>query len=205
MMDPPTYLHKAPEYIAGIATLFAISAYFRSKIIAIIATIALILLAAFFRPVGYPIAVRHDAILSPADGKILGITQENDHIRISIFLNIHNVHVQYAPIAGRIKLQEYKAGTFHPAYMFQKSALNERMITTLDTHIGEVTIIQIAGLVARRIIALKKKGDYVTQGTPLGLIKLGSRVDILVPRDKIAQILVKTNQRVYIGDPIILL
>jgi phosphatidylserine decarboxylase len=198
-----TYLHTAPEYIAAIATLFAISAYFKSKILALIAIITLTLLAAFFRPVGYAIRERSDHVLSPADGKILGITNDgHSHIRISIFLNIHNVHVQYAPIAGRIKHQEYKSGTFHPAYMFQKSALNERMITTLETHIGPVQVIQIAGLVARRIVAFKKPGDYVTQGAPLGLIKLGSRVDIIVPSNRISQILVTKDQRVYIGDPL---
>ena len=140
------------------------------------------------------------ALICPCDGKILGMQEYDEYVQIAIFLNIHNIHVQYAPVDGVIVKQEYFKGQFHPAYMFEKSQYNERMETTFSTYIGNVKMVQIAGQVARRIITFVSLNSKVKRGDPYGLIKFGSRVDMWVPKRKIEEIVVKEGDRVRIGD-----
>jgi phosphatidylserine decarboxylase len=123
------------------------------------------------------------------------------YTRISVFLNIHNVHVQYAPLDGTIRSVVHKPGAFHLAYLFEKGELNERRVTTLDTRIGTVRVVQIAGLVARRTHPLVSPGDRVSQGDSLGLIKFGSRVDLWLPEG--FNVLVAPGQRVHIGEALV--
>ena len=139
-------------------------------------------------------------IVSPCEGKGLKVIKDGNKVRIAIFLNVHNVHVQYMPISGTIKDIMHKDGEFHPAYMFEKSQYNERVETTIQTLIGDVRVIQIAGLIARRIVSFGAVGQWLERGDPLGLIKFGSRVDIEVPAYNIASIAVKEGQLVRIGE-----
>lgn len=101
--------------------------------------------------------------------------------QVAIFLNIHNIHVQYAPIDGKIVSMKYKPGTFKPAYLFEKSQYNERLETIMDTKAGRVMVVQLAGLIARTIVPFKEIGNDLQQGEPMGLIKFGSRVDLWIP------------------------
>ena len=118
--------------------------------------------------------------VSPADGKVMGIRADGaECARISIFLNIFDVHVNRAPIAGRITQVDYKKGQFLVASREIASSENERNIVTLEGDGTSVRFSQIAGLIARRIVFRKNVGDRVAKGERVGLIKFGSRVDVL--------------------------
>ena len=124
---------------------------------------------------GGPVAV------SPADGKVVAIRPEAPALtRISIFLNIFDVHVNRSPIAGGIKDITYRRGRFLVASREEASSENEQNTVTVDGGGSRVVFKQIAGLIARRIVFHKKPGDAVQAGERVGLIKFGSRVDVLL-------------------------
>jgi phosphatidylserine decarboxylase len=144
--------------------------------------------------------------VSPADGKVVGIVGEGaESTRISIFLNVFDVHVNRAPIAGRITDIEYTKGQFLVASREVASSQNERNTVTIAGNTsGDSTCVrfaQIAGLIARRIVCYKKPGDTVTKGERVGLIKFGSRVDIFLGPEW--EIKVRTGERVSGGSSII--
>lgn len=118
--------------------------------------------------------------VSPADGKVVAVKPEGPALsRVSIFLNIFDVHVNRAPIAGTIRKVQYQKGCFHVASREECSTQNEQNVVTVDGEGGPVVFKQIAGLIARRIVFYKKPGDFVETGERVGLIKFGSRVDVL--------------------------
>lgn len=116
--------------------------------------------------------------VSPADGKVVAIRPDASTTRISIFLNIFDVHVNRSPIAGKITSVDYKKGHFLVASREVASAENERNIVTVEGDRTSVRFSQIAGLIARRIVFNKNAGDQVAKGERVGLIKFGSRVDV---------------------------
>jgi len=139
--------------------------------------------------------------VSPADGKVVAVKQENGGTRISIFLNVFDVHVNRSPIAGRVTGVEYHKGKFLVASKEQASAENEMNTITVEGAGSKVIFKQIAGLIARRIVCWKKTGDNVGHGERIGLIKFGSRVDIwLGPEWTIA---VRPGERVQGGSSIL--
>jgi phosphatidylserine decarboxylase len=123
--------------------------------------------------------------ISPADGKVMAV-QQNDAggATISIFLNVFDVHVNRTPIPGRITKIEYKTGEFLNAANPKASAANEQNVMTVEGNIGgrntKVVFSQIAGLIARRIICYKHVGDLVQPGERIGLMKFGSRMDVVL-------------------------
>jgi phosphatidylserine decarboxylase len=119
--------------------------------------------------------------LSPADGRVMQVVQEGDRqTRISIFLNIFDVHVNRSPISGVITDITYKRGQFLVASRAAASAENEQNVITVRAADGtKVVFKQIAGLIARRIVCTKHVGDFVQAGERVGLIKFGSRVDVI--------------------------
>jgi phosphatidylserine decarboxylase len=118
--------------------------------------------------------------VSPADGKVVAVKAEGAALsRLSIFLNIFDVHVNRAPIAGRIASVEYRKGSFHVASREVCSAQNEQNVVTVSGVDTSVVFKQIAGVLARRIVFSRKTGDTVAAGERVGLIKFGSRVDVL--------------------------
>ena len=120
-------------------------------------------------------------VVSPADGKVVAIRKDPpETTRISIFLNIFDVHVNRSPIAGRISNVKYQRGHFLPANMERASSQNEQNTVTVDAGDTRVTFSQIAGLIARRIVFYKSAGDQVNIGERVGLIKFGSRVDVFL-------------------------
>ncbi len=140
--------------------------------------------------------------VAPADGKVVAVKPENPEIsRISIFLSIFDVHVNRAPVAGTISHVEYHRGTFHVASREQCSSENEQNIVTVQGEGSPVVFKQIAGLIARRIVFNKKPGDRVTAGERVGLIKFGSRVDVLLGPDW--EIAVQPGDRVSAGSSVI--
>jgi phosphatidylserine decarboxylase len=137
----------------------------------------------FFRDPERQIPAVQGAIVSPADGKVtdVSIIQQNgqSQTRISIFLNVFNVHVNRSPIAGVITDVRYKTGQFRNAMGAISAELNEQNVVTVEGEAGTVVFKQIAGLLARRIVFTKKVGDHVACGERIGLIKFGSRVDVI--------------------------
>lgn len=136
--------------------------------------------AFFFRDPERAIPADPKTVVSPADGKVVRIEPVSEGTRVSIFLSIFNVHVNRSPIAGRIEAMEYHKGKFKAAFDHAASVENER--NTITVH-GEVRLAfsQIAGLIARRIVCWKKVGDAIEKGERVGLIRFGSRCDIVLP------------------------
>jgi phosphatidylserine decarboxylase len=152
----------------------------------------------FFRDPERSVPEDPNAIVSPGDGKIVEIISEKDplldeaYTRVSIFLNVFNVHVNRVPISGKIQATRYNPGKFFNAASHKASLDNEQSAILLNN--GHVTILvkQIAGLIARRIVCWAKEGDEYQRGQRFGLIRFGSRVDIFLPEG--------TDIRVAIGD-----
>jgi len=146
-------------------------------------------------------------IISPADGRIVAIQPETDDyvgedaVRVSIFLNIFNVHVNRVPCSGSIVNSRYRPGKFLAAFNPRTSEENEQTIIDIQNTRFKVRMKQIAGLIARRIINYLKPGDSVTPGERFGLIRFGSRVDIIVPGKM--KINVRLKQKVYGGETVI--
>ena len=140
--------------------------------------------------------------VSPADGKVVAVKAEGPSLsRISIFLNIFDVHVNRAPIAGSIAKVQYHQGAFHVASREECSVANEQNVVTVAGEGTTVVFKQIAGLIARRIVFSKKPGDRVATGERIGLIKFGSRVDVLLGPEW--EIVVKPGMRVAAGSSVI--
>jgi len=134
----------------------------------------------FFRDPDRPIPVGPVAV-SPADGRVMCVVPEGDRqTRISIFLNVFDVHVNRAPISGAIVDIVYRKGKFLVASKEAASSDNEQNILTVRAADGTIVVFkQIAGLIARRIVCTKNVGDFVQAGERIGMIKFGSRVDVL--------------------------
>jgi phosphatidylserine decarboxylase len=145
-----------------------------------------------------------DVVVSPADGKVVAIkTLTETETRISIFLNVFDVHVNRTPVPGRIIEVAYQKGKFLVASHEAASADNEQNTLTLQGPSGRVICKQIAGLIARRIVCYKKAGDTVKAGERIGYIKFGSRMDVILgPEYSVA---VKLGQRVAAGSSILAL
>ena len=140
--------------------------------------------------------------VSPADGKVVAVKAEGPGMnRVSVFMSVFDVHVNRAPIAGRIAAVEYREGSFHVASKEESSTGNEQNVVTLAGDGTTVVFKQIAGLIARRIVFRKQPGDRVAMGERVGLIKFGSRMDVLFgPEWEIA---VRAGMRVAAGSSVI--
>ncbi|MCX6620233.1 MAG: phosphatidylserine decarboxylase [Acidobacteria bacterium] len=140
--------------------------------------------------------------VSPADGKVVAIVAESPVLtRISIFLNVFDVHVNRSPVSGTITDVKYSRGKFLVASKESASVENEQNTITVDHDGAPVVFKQIAGLIARRIVCYKKPGDHVDTGERIGLIKFGSRMDVVFGPGW--QITVKPGDRVAAGSSII--
>ena len=137
----------------------------------------LIFFLIFFRD---PERIIGGGVISPADGKIRDIKQENNQCVISIFMEVNNVHVNRMPLDGRILNMTHFPG-YHLRAWKKESEYNERVVVTIETAIGQVTVLQIAGLIARRVYPYIKEGDVLKKGDRIGIIRLGSRVDVILP------------------------
>lgn len=153
----------------------------------------------FFKRPNFDIKKDDNIILAPSFGRIQKIMKINNNIYISIFLSLFDPHIQYIPYDGFLINQIYKHGTFRAAFLFEKSTFNERMIHNIVTKFGTISIVQIAGMIARTIVPFLKQQTRVIKGEELGMIKFGSRVDIIVPIKENMKILIKQGQYVYGG------
>jgi len=159
----------------------------------------------FFRNPERKIPLEPGAVVSPADGRVVVVKDEENGgrpgKRVSIFLAIWNVHVNRAPAAGTIARLEYKPGKFMAAWAENASVDNEQNVFTLNTEYGEIVFKQIAGWVARRVVSWKKSGDTVGRGELVGLVRFGSRVDLWLPQG--AEMAVKVGDHVKGGSSVI--
>lgn len=165
----------------------------------------------FFRDPPRVIPLRDGLVVSPADGRVSAIAEvlpppelELGHepmLRISVFMNVFDVHVNRSPIAGRIALLVYTPGLFLNADLDKASEDNERSGLVIDTGDTKVGVVQIAGLIARRIVSFVHKGDTLSAGERFGLIRFGSRVDVYLPAG--VRPMVGLNQRAIAGETIL--
>lgn len=159
-----------------------------SWIIFIVTSVFLGLIISFFRIPKIQIPVREDAILAPADGKIVAIEEmqadeyfTDRRIQVSIFMSPLNVHVNRNPVSGDVAYSQYHKGKYLVAWHPKSSTENERHTVVYRKNEKEILVKQIAGAVAKRIINYLQPGQKVEQGAEMGFIKFGSRVDILLP------------------------
>ena len=162
----------------------------------------------FFRDPDRPITADADAVLAPADGRVMvagapagqagpaGAWQQ-----ISIFLSPMDVHVNRLPVGGRVVKVEYHPGRFLPAYRHDAGDLNEYTEVTIDHQGQPIVVRQIVGVLARRIVCRIKEGDTVQAGDRFGVMKFGSRMDVFVPRE--CTVTVQKGQRVRGGETVI--
>lgn len=162
----------------------------------------------FFRDPERTIPKGDNIVVSPADGKVLFIKEVYDDeylkgkaLQISIFMSPLDVHVNRIPVSGKVEYLKYYEGKYLVAFDDKASAQNERWLTGIDYGYGKVLFSQIAGYVARRILNDLKIGQSVSLGERFGMIKFGSRLDILVPTSSIPQ--VKAGAMVSAGETIL--
>ena len=159
----------------------------------------------FFRDPQREVPTGPGEIVSPGDGVVTESdwieTASGSRLRLSIVLNVFDVHVNRAPVAGTVKAVEHREGRFLNAMKPESVVMNEQTLVVIDAGGYEVSYKQIAGLLARRIVCSVKVGDYVERGQRVGLIKFGSRVDVLLPGDALPR--VKNGTRVRGGSTIL--
>jgi phosphatidylserine decarboxylase len=157
-------------------------------ILALLAWVIALFVLQFFRDPPREVPGRVNAILSPADGKIVVVEKsrdpylDRDSLKISVFMNVFNVHSNRSPVDGTVKAKWYHEGSFVNAALDKASLENERNALHIVTAAGvDVTCVQIAGLIARRILCYVGAGDSLSRGQRYGFIRFGSRVDIYLP------------------------
>jgi phosphatidylserine decarboxylase len=182
----------------GIATVLALAAFALALVrrswslwlLAIVITILALWVAYFLRDPERAGERGIDIAVAPADGKLIMIAEVDEPafiggkaLRLSIFMNVFNVHVNRYPVDGTVEYVHYNPGKFLNAAAEKSSIENEQSSIGIDTGKHRVLVRQIAGLIARRIVTYSKKGQQVKQGDRMGLIRFGSRVDVFLPSD----------------------
>ena len=177
------WLHIAIAVVAAVALSF--TGWWP---VIVLAWLAVAFVVQFFRDPPREAPMDLNAVLSPADGKVVLVAQtrapyaDRDALKISVFMNVFNVHSNRSPVDGEVANAWYHAGSFLNAALDKASLENERNALLLRTSEGiEVTCVQIAGLVARRILCYVKPGDRLGRGQRYGFIRFGSRVDVYLP------------------------
>jgi len=194
--DPPGQIafpiHRAGyPLIFGSAFVTLILALLGLTVLTLIGLIATLFICAFFRDPDRLIPERQNVVVSPADGKIIFVGNVGDSpfdlgdsLKISIFMSVFNVHVNRIPSAGRIKDIDYYPGKFFSANLDKASKQNEHNALLLETENGkDICFVQIAGLIARRIICYVLPEEQVVRGQRFGIICFGSRLDVYLPTD----------------------
>jgi phosphatidylserine decarboxylase len=204
--DPPVAgtLREGWPYVLGPALLGLV--LWRWRPLAGLAFLAFAAgIASFFRDPIRRLVPEPDILYAPADGTVIGVDAVDDHWflgrpshRVSIFLSVLNVHVNRSPADGNIVAARDLGTGFAPAMHFERSHGNRRREIGLDTAQGPVLIVQVAGLLARRIVPWVGPGDRVRAGQKIGMITFGSRTDLIVPHD-VGVPLVEVGQKVIGG------
>lgn len=193
-------LPSAWPYLAFFLLVAAL-AYFFHPWLAVLPLVLFLFTAYFFRNPKRAVTAAEGQILSPADGVVSEIKMvEADPliggpaVRLSIFLSIFNVHLNRAPVAGRVFLRHYRPGKYIPAFKSHASEVNERNLVGIDGAAGPVLVTQITGFLARRIVCWAQPGDFLEQGQLFGLIRFGSCTELVLPAG--VELAVRRGQKV---------
>jgi len=204
-MNTPHYPHpiiarEGWPFLAG-SILIALLVTFLSPAWSILFWVIAVFVLQFFRDPARSGSTAANAVLSPADGRIVVVEQtldpygQREALKISVFMNVFNVHSNRSPVDGEVLSTEYFPGKFFNAALDKASLENERNAMVLRTKAGHVvTAVQVAGLVAKRILCYAKAGDTLARGQRYGFIRFGSRVDVYLP--------IGSRPRVTIGDKV---
>ncbi len=207
-MKLPWIRREATSWLVGLVlvgiALLSISPWLDLPVLGL-----LVFLAFFFRDPDRRTKAPPEAIVAPADGKVMDISDvvEEDFlkqsaIRVGIFLSVLDVHINRSPIAGRVRYLRYEKGKFRPAYKSEAILHNERNIVGLEGTRGKVLVVQIAGVLARRIECDVREGDELVTGQSFGMIRLGSRTELFLPKAAV-QLTVSPGARVKAGETVI--
>jgi phosphatidylserine decarboxylase len=193
---PDAYLPAAAP--AGLAALaFGFGSTWGAAVLVAVALAVLL----FFRDPQRLVPREPGLVVSPGDGRVVAVVPEllaggqpTGRVRVSIFLSLFNVHINRSPVAATVTKVQYHPGGFLPAFDHKASERNEQNRIDLDAGGISITVVQIAGLIARRIVCRVRPGDRIERGERIGLIKFGSRVDLFLPAT--IQLRVKVGDRV---------
>ena len=196
------------SFLASSLLLIFIGWLFGWPWLAVLGVAALVFFAYFFRDPERAIPDDPAVIVAPADGKVVFVDEvrEDRYLqaparRVAIFMNVFDVHVNRAPVAGTVAEAQHRDGCFKAAWRQDACTLNEQLALVLEADSRRVLVVQIAGLLARRIVSYVKPGQRLGKGERLGMICFGSRVDLYLPPE--AEILVKVGDRVKAGSSLL--
>jgi phosphatidylserine decarboxylase len=210
MLTPQVPVAKEGYPFIGFAAFCTlVMAILNLPVVAIILLIVTTFILCFFRDPERFVPPAEDALVSPADGKVLlvekisgSIFTEGEAHKISIFMNVFNVHVNRIPFSGKVEKVLHKTGKFYSADSERGGLENEQCATVITTSEGKkLVFVQIAGLIARRIICWLEPGDEVIKGKRFGLIRFGSRVDLYLPIE--TNISITAGEKVRAGETIL--
>jgi phosphatidylserine decarboxylase len=210
--DSMAPVHRDGMKFVGVGALATLILFLLWEPLGWLAAILTLYVAYFFRDPDRVTPMREGLVIAPADGKVSAIEKvvplaelglgEAERVRVSIFLSVLDVHINRAPVAGRIVRSLYVPGAFLNAALDKASEENERRSLVIETASGvEIAVVQIAGLIARRIVTFAREGDSVGAGERFGLIRFGSRVDTYLPPGKTA--LVAVGQLAVAGETVL--
>ena len=184
----PVIAREGWPFVAITLVLAIALSYVHWWVLAALAWICVLFVVQFFRDPPRLVPTGANIVLSPADGKIVVVGKardpflDRDALKISVFMNVFNVHSNRSPVDGTVKNKWYHAGSFLNAAVDKASTENERNALHIATASGvDVTCVQVAGLIARRILCYVGPGDALTRGQRYGFIRFGSRVDVYLP------------------------
>ncbi len=165
--------------------------------------------ALFFRDPARQVPHQPDVITAPADGRIVEVGQayegrflDQEATRVSIFLSLSDVHLNRSPIDGQVTFLRYEKGRFRPAFLSSVPAENERNLIGIDAGEHRALVVQIAGVLARRIVCWVGEGERIKKGHRIGMIRFGSRTELFLPRAA-AEVLAQPGDRIKAGETII--
>ena len=197
----PIIAREGWPFLIGSITIALLLSGIAGGIVELLSWVVVLFVVQFFRDPPRDIPLDEGAVLSPADGRIVAVERVNDPyvqreaIKVSVFMNVFNVHSNRSPVDGTVQQVWYFPGKFVNADLDKASTENERNAVWLKTVNGEdITAVQVAGLIARRILCYVKACDVLTRGQRYGFIRFGSRVDVYLPLD--------ASVKVSIGDKV---
>lgn len=205
-------VHRDGYKFVGIAAAAALVFFMLWPPLGWLLALMALFVAFFFRDPDRVTPLRDGLVIAPADGRITAVRRvrppmelglgEEERVRVSTFLSVLDVHVNRSPVQGRIVRSLYVPGAFLNASLDKASEQNERRALIVETPVGdEIAVVQIAGLIARRIVTFAGEGDTVGVGQRFGLIRFGSRVDVYLPPGKTP--LVAIGQRAVAGETVL--
>jgi len=196
----PILAREGWPHIAIAFMLAVFASFFLPGFVALLCWIALVFVVQFFRDPPRPIPDQPGAVLCPADGRVVKVDKahdpyaDRDALLVSVFMNVFNVHSNRVSVDGKVAAVRYFPGLFVNADMDKASTDNERNAVLIETEGQTVTLVQVAGLIARRILCYLKPGESVARGQRYGFIRFGSRVDVYLPLE--ATVLVAPGDKV---------